>query len=128
MEVVMNAYQLNQEWNDLRWGTPMPIMTMIAAQLTQFRARGVCSVSVADPAKLAEKIPDPASLPGWVKSLITQIVTDVIAERAGQVSDVTQLNAGDAQIVQAFQANLEAKLAAIGLRLKTARIEMLEKV
>ena len=124
----MNAYQSGQEWNDLRWGTVMPVTVMIASKLVEVRARGICSVAVADPARLEEKVPDPDNLPAYVKSLLAQTISDLIGERSGEVSDVAQLTAITAQTVQTFQTNLESKLNPIGLKLKNVTIEAIESL
>jgi len=89
----MNAYQPSQEWNNLRWGTVMPITVMIGSKLVQLRAWGSCSVAGTDPARLEEKVPDPDNLVAYVKSLLLQTFTDMLAERSGEVSDVAQLTA-----------------------------------
>jgi membrane protease subunit (stomatin/prohibitin family) len=122
----MNAYQLAQEWNDLRWGTVMPVTVMIGSKLVQVRARGICSVAVTDPVRLEEKVPDPDNLTAYVKSLLAQTITDMIGERSGEVSDVAQLTAITAQTVQTLQTNLESKFNPIGLKLKNVNIEAIE--
>jgi membrane protease subunit (stomatin/prohibitin family) len=124
----MNAYQLAKEWNDLRWGTVMPVTVMIGSKLVQVRARGICSVAVTDPARLEEKVPDPDNLTAYVKSLLAQTITDMIGERSGEVSEVAQLIAITSQTVQAFQTNLESKFNPIGLQLKNVTIEAIESV
>jgi membrane protease subunit (stomatin/prohibitin family) len=124
----MNAYQLAQEWNDLRWGTVMPVTVMIGSKLVQVRARGICSVAVTDPARLEEKVPDPENLTAYVKSLLAQTITDMIGERSGEVSDVAQLTAITAQTIQTFQTNLESKFNPIGLQPKNVTIEAIESV
>jgi membrane protease subunit (stomatin/prohibitin family) len=122
----MNVYQLAQEWNDLHWGTGMPVTVMIASKLVQVRARGSCSVAVADPALLEEKVPDPENLTAYVKSLLAQTFTDSIGERSAEVSDVAQLTAITPQMIQTFQTQLESKFNPIGLKLKNVTVEAIE--
>jgi membrane protease subunit (stomatin/prohibitin family) len=122
----MNAYQFAQEWNDLRWGTGMPVTVMIASKLAEVRARGICSVTVTDPARLEEKVPDPDNLAAYVKSLLAQTITDMLGERSAEVSDVAQLTAITPQMIQMFQTNLESKFNPIGLKLKNVTIEAIE--
>ena len=124
----MNAYQLAQEWNDLRWGTVMPVTVMISSKLVQVRARGSCSVAVTDPARLEEKVPDPDNLTAYVKSLLAQTITDMIGERSGEVSEVAQLTAITPQTIQTFQTELESKFNALGLQLKNVSIEAIESL
>ena len=124
----MNAYQLAQEWNDLRWGTGMPVTVMVASKFMEVRARGVCSVAVTDPARLEEKVPDPENLTATVKSILAQTITDSIGERSAEVSDITQLTAITAQTVQTFQTNLESKFNLIGLKLKNVTIDAIESL
>lgn len=124
----MTAYQLSQAWNDLRWGTVMPVTVMISSKLVQLRAWGSCSLAVTDPARLEEKVPDPDNLTAYVKSLIAQSITDMLGERSGEVSDVTQLTAITAQTIQALQTTLEPKFNVVGLRLKDVTIETIESL
>jgi len=124
----MNAYQLAQEWNDLRWGTVMPVTVMIGSDLVQVRARGSCSLAVTDPSRLEEKVPDPDNLTAYVKSLLAQTITDVIGEHSGEVSDVAQLTAITAQTIQTLQTKLEPKFNAVGLQLKNVSIETIESL
>jgi membrane protease subunit (stomatin/prohibitin family) len=124
----MNAYQSAQEWNDLRWGTVMPVTVMIGSNLVQVRARGNCSFAVTDPARLEEQVPNPDNLTAYVKSLLAQTITDMIGERSGEVSDVAQLTAITAQTIQTLQTKLESKFNAIGLQLKNVSIETIESL
>jgi len=124
----MNAYQLAQEWNDLRWGTVMPVAVMIGSKLVQVRARGSCSLAVTDPARLEEKVPDPGNLAAYVKSLLAQTITDMLGERSGEVSDVAQLTAITPQTIQALRTTLEPKLDLVGLKIKNVTIETIESL
>ena len=124
----MNAYQLAQEWNDLRWGTVMPVAVMIGSKLVQVRARGSCSLAVTDPARLEEKVPDPGNLAAYVKSLLAQTITDMFGERSGEVSDVAQLTAIIPQTIQALRTTLEPKLDLVGLKIKNVTIETIESL
>jgi membrane protease subunit (stomatin/prohibitin family) len=124
----MTAYPLSQEWNDLHWGTVMPVVVMIGSKVVQFRVRGVCSLAVTGPERLEEKVPDPENLAAYVKSLLVQTITDMLGERSSEVSDVAQLTAITPQTVQAFQALLEPKFNAVGLKVKSVTIEAIESV
>ena len=124
----MDAYQLAQEWNDLRWGTVMPVTVMIGSKFVEVRARGICSIAVTDPAQLEEQVPDHDNLTVYVKSLLAQTITDILGERSGEVSDVAQLTAITAQTIQMLQTKLESKFNAIGLRLKNVSIEAIESL
>jgi membrane protease subunit (stomatin/prohibitin family) len=124
----MNAYQLSQEWNDLRWGTVMPVVVMISSKMVQVRARGSCSLAVTDPRRLEEKVPDPDNLAAYVRSLLVQTITDMLGERSGEVSDVAQLTAISAQTIQALQTKLEPQFNAVGLQLKSVTIETIESL
>jgi membrane protease subunit (stomatin/prohibitin family) len=127
-EVNVTAYQLSQEWNDLHWGTVMPVTVMINSKLEQVRARGSCSLAVIDPERLEAKVPDPETLVTYMKSLIAQTITDMLGERSGEVSDITQLTAITAQTIQMLQTNLASKLIEVGLQLKNITIETIESV
>jgi membrane protease subunit (stomatin/prohibitin family) len=124
----MQTYQFAQEWNDIRWGTVMPIAIMIGTKFVQLRARGICSFAVTDPARLKEQIPDPENLTVYVKSLLTQMITEMIGERSAEVSEVAELTTIDKMIIQTLQPRLESKFNAIGLTLKNVSIEAIESL
>ena len=124
----MNAYQSAQEWDNLRWGTIMPVTVMIGSIFVEVRARGICSFAVADPVSLEEQVPDPDNLTTYVKSLLAQSIADLLGERSGEVSDIVQLTAITAQTIQTLQTKLDSKFSAIGLRLKSISIETIESL
>jgi membrane protease subunit (stomatin/prohibitin family) len=124
----MNAYQLAQEWNDLQWGTVMPVTVMIGSELVQMRARGICSVAVSDPLQLEQKIPDPDNLVAFVKSLLAQVITDMLGKLSSDASNVGQLITITAETIQVLRVQLEPKFTAIGLRLKDVSIQVIEKL
>jgi len=124
----MTAYQVSQEWNDLRWGTVMPVAVMISSKLVQLRARGSCSLAVTDPSRLEEKVPDPDNLAAYVKSLLVLTITDMLGERSGEVSDIAQLTAITAQTIQTLRTKLEPKFNLVGLQLKNVTIETIESL
>jgi membrane protease subunit (stomatin/prohibitin family) len=127
-EADMNAYQLAQEWNDLRWGTVMPVAVMIGSTFVQVRARGSFSLAVTDPRRLEEQVPDPDNLPATVKSLLAQTITDMLGERSAEVSNIAQLVTVTPQTIQALRTILEPKFNALGLQLKNVTIEAIENL
>lgn len=124
----MNPYQPTQEYNDLRWGTMMPVTVMVGSAIVQVRARGNYSVKVADSTLLAQAVPDPEELMGYLRSLVISVVTDMIGLRSTQVSDVAQLTAISAETVQSFQASLKARFEGVGLQLTKVSIDAIESV
>jgi membrane protease subunit (stomatin/prohibitin family) len=124
----MIPYQSAQEYNDLRWGTGMPVTVMVGSNIVEVRARGSFSAAVIEPARLAEEVPDPEDLPGCMRSLVVMTITDIIGQRSQEVSEVAQLTAITPQTIQAFQTMLESKFNAVGLKLKNATIEAVESL
>jgi membrane protease subunit (stomatin/prohibitin family) len=127
-ETDMNVYQLAQVWNDLRWGTVMPVAVMIGSNLVQVRARGSCSVAVTDPSRLEAQVPDPDNLTAFVRSLLVLTITDMLGERSAEVSNVAQLTTITPQTIQVFQTKLESKFNAVGLNLKNVSLEAIESL
>jgi membrane protease subunit (stomatin/prohibitin family) len=124
----MAGYQNAQEFKDLRWGTGMPVAVLVGGQVVQARAYGTCAVVVTDPVQLAEHVPDPESLPDYVRSQATLAVTDMLGERSMHVTDLAQFTAINPATYQALRDNLEPRLAAIGLKLKAMRIEAIDRL
>jgi len=124
----MSAYQLAQEWNDLRWGTVMPVALMIGSTFVQVRARGSFSLAVIEPSRLEPQIPDPENLPAYLKSLLAQAIADILGERSAEVSNVAQLTTVTPQMIQALRTILEPKFKTLGLQLKNVTIEAIESL
>jgi membrane protease subunit (stomatin/prohibitin family) len=124
----MTTYQPAQEYNDLRWGTGMPIPLMIGSQLAQVRARGTCSLMVIDIQRLQQQVPDPDDLTAHVRSLLASIMTETIGELSQEVTNVAQLTTVTEHTIRAFQVKLEPKFKELGLQLKAVSIEAIESV
>ena len=124
----MSAYRPGQEYTDLRWGTRMPIAVMIGSRVAQLRARGTCTLTVGDAGRLEKQVPDPENLASHLSSLLASSMTEVIGELSAQISDLAQLTTISAQTTQALQSKLEPKCSALGLQLKTVKIEAIESV
>jgi len=124
----MTTYQSTQEWNNLFWGTAMPVTIVIGSNLAQVRAYGKCSFAVADPARLEERVSDPDQLTPYVKSLLMTSFSDAIGERSGEFSDMSQLTAITSQIIQELRTKVEPRLYEIGLRLNSVSIEKIESI
>jgi membrane protease subunit (stomatin/prohibitin family) len=124
----MSAYQINQEFSDLRWGTMMPVTVMVGSDIVEVRARGTLAVIVVDPGPLAAALPDPDDLPGYLRSQVLPAITDLIGERSTQAANKAQLTAVTPETHQTLQAQLEPRFAALGLRLKSVTVEAIETV
>jgi len=124
----MNTYHEHQEFNDLLWGTPAPIMTMVNSQLVQLRARGSCSLIVNDASLLQEKMPDSNSLTPQVRSALANAVTDVIAQFSRQASSVTQLISMKDEITKALQTKIEPVFNEMGLSIMKLEIQAIESM
>jgi membrane protease subunit (stomatin/prohibitin family) len=124
----MSPYETDQEWNDLFWGTGMPVSIMIGSDFAQVRARGKLSFVVTDPTRLQAQVPDADQVAGLVKSILVSTLTDVIGEQSAEISDIAQLKASAPQIIQALQTKLESKFKEAGLQLKGLSMEAIENL
>ena len=124
----MNTYQPEQQLVDLRWGTLMPIMTMVNSNLVQLRARGKFSAIIADPAKFSIEVPDPNNPQSYLNSIIVTAITDMLIGSSQTASDVGQLTTVTYQTVEALHTVLESKFMAIGLQLKDVSIDAIESL
>jgi membrane protease subunit (stomatin/prohibitin family) len=122
----MTAYQIAQEYSNLRWGTMLPVAVMLGGKVVEVRARGSFSVTVGDPDRLAQEISDPQALAGCLRPYMTNIASLWIGERAGQVASPAELSAITPQLVQGFRSEVEDMLTGMGLRLTDLSIEAIE--
>ncbi len=124
----MTTYQPAQEYNDLRWGTGMPIALLVGSQFVQVRARGTCSLVLQDIHQLQQQVPDPDDLTARVRTLLASHMEETIGELNLQVANVMQLTTITEQTLQTFRAKLEPKFKELGLQLKSISIEAIESV
>jgi membrane protease subunit (stomatin/prohibitin family) len=122
----MSADEIDREWNDMFWGTSMPVSVMIGSDFAQVQARGKLSFVVTDPGRLEAQVTDADQVTGLVKSILVSALTDIIGEQSSQLSDIEQLTASAPQILQALQAKLELKFKEVGLQFKALSIEAIE--
>jgi membrane protease subunit (stomatin/prohibitin family) len=124
----MTNYQPAQEYDNLRWGTGMPIPLMIGSQLAQVRARGTCSLIVMDIQQLQQQVPDLDNLTAHVRSLLASTIEETIGELGREASNIAQMTTVTEHTIQAFQMKLEPKFKELGLQLKAVSIEAIESV
>ena len=117
-----------QEFNDLRWGITMPITLMVGSNLVRLRARGSCSLTVVDVQRLKKPVPDPENWTTILHSLLVNTMTEVLGGLSIDASDVVQLTTVTERTTQAFRDNLETKVNAYGLQIKTLNIEAIESI
>ncbi len=124
----MSVYQVSETFDDINWGTRMPVMAMIASSIVQIRARGVFSVMVNDPAKLAAQVPEADDLPFYLQSLAASAMTDLIGMQGHKLSSVEQLTSIPQFFEQELENILTEKLHAIGMQLNRVHIEAIESL
>lgn len=124
----MSDTGINQELTDVRWGTGMPSVVMIGADMLRVRARGTFSVTVEDIQKLNSKIEDLTTLKGRLTSLLVSKVTDSISELGAEVSDINEILGASEKIVSAVKTQMESLLQEMGLRLMVFSVEAVEKM
>ena len=122
----MNQAQSTQ-FDRIPWGTPMPVLVRSTSGMMQLRFRGVCSVSVANPALFAGKVGDAGSLPGKVRNILTGKLADVLPGM--KPADLQAALDGKYEIAAGvLQTAVEADFAALGLKLNQVVIEGVEKM
>ncbi len=124
----MNAYNVGQEYNNLRWGTMMPIALSVGSQFVQVRARGTCSVMVQDVERFQQQVSNPAEAAVYVQSLMAVALSDMFGERSAAVSDIKELTTINEATVQALRSRFEPKCNEVGLQLKALSIDAIETI
>lgn len=122
----MSTYFAGQEFNDVLWATPTPIMVMINSQPVRVRVRGICSAVVVDAGLLQEKMPDSTALTPQLRSALANGVADTIGQPARTAASVTELAARRDKIVSALQLNVDPIFKALGLKIKRLEIQAVE--
>ena len=124
----MIPYQPAQEYNNLRWGTGMPIALKVGSQFVQVRVRGTYSLLVRDIQQLQQHVSDPDALTAYVRSLLASAMEEMIGELGLHAANIAQLTTITEQTVQTFKESLEPKFKELGLQLLAVSIEAIEIV
>jgi len=117
-----------QEFNDLRWGTPMPVMLRLGSEIVSVRARGSWSVAVSNPQLFKERAGDTDALPGQVRSILASKLYDALGEMSSGKSDVAEIAACAQEIAAAVKPRVEQELNAWGLTVTQISIHAIEKI
>jgi membrane protease subunit (stomatin/prohibitin family) len=117
-----------QEFNDLSWGTPMPIMLRLGSEIVSLRARGIWSIVVSNPQLFKERAGDTDALPGQVRSILASILYDALGEMSGDKSDIAKIAACSSEIATAIKPKVEQELNAWGLTVKQISIDAIERI
>jgi len=126
MENNMNAYSINQEINDLLWGTPMPIIAKLKTKTVMIRMKGSCSLIVRDVDLLQEKLPDTDNLIGQVRTTLIDAAINSVIETSERFSGVEQLVKSAPEFSQLIRMKAMDKLAGYGLKVKELEIHAIE--
>jgi membrane protease subunit (stomatin/prohibitin family) len=124
----MSAYIHLQEFSDLLWGTPAPIMAMINSQMVRLNVKGACSVVIEDVNKIEEKAPDPKKLLTQVRSILANGAIDTIIEFSRKITGVAELGAMSGKISESLQAKVSGPFSELGLRISLLEIQSIEEV
>jgi len=124
----MDTYSDHQEFNDLLWGTPMPVMVMINGQMTNLRVKGACSVIVVDVNSIQEKAPDAKALVSQVRTILAGAVIDIIIEASRAVSSVGELLSTTEKIANDLPIKAAPAMENIGLQINHLEIHAIEEI
>lgn len=124
----MNAFFEGQEFKDMLWATPMPVMAMIGGEMARVRVMGVCAARVTDAASMNEHVSDPNALLPKVRSILGDAVTDAVTAKSRSVSSVEELAGMNEQVTAELKSNAAPEFEKIGLEITELEIQSLEGV
>ncbi len=124
----MSIYFTLQEFKDMLWTTPVPILVRVGQEPVQVRLRGQCSVVVRDADLLQEKMPDAEALTKQVRRVLAGEVIDILIETGRSVSSVAQLAALREQIARELELKAEPVFTLLGLKLTQLEIHAMESL
>jgi len=122
----MSTYSVNQEFKDLLWGTPSPIIARLNSGIAMIKIKGACSLIVGDADLLQEKLPDVREMTSHVRSTLVMAATDAVAEMGQRVSSVEQLASFTPEFTNLMKIKAMDGLAGYGLNLKELQIHGIE--
>jgi len=124
----MSIYYHLQEFNDLLWATPVPIIVMINSQMAKLRLKGNCAVIVIEPNKLQEQAPDSKALLSQVRSTLVSAATDMVINTSRKVSKVSELSTMKIELANSLQSQVVSRFEELGLRINRLEIQSIEEV
>ena len=124
----METYTKGQEFNNIRWGTMMPIAVMVGGVILEVRARGTVSVTVEDPIKIQAQIEDPEDFTSEMRSYFSACINDAIGELSQSAVSTEQFLSISETTKNMFVSAFDHKLAEMGLKVKGLVVEAIEKM
>lgn len=116
-----------QEFNDLPWGTPMPVMLRIGAGVVSVVARGSYSVAVSDEGRFRERVGDVDGLRSQARPILASKLADALGSIAASKASMAELAASSAEIAAAVKSQAEQGFNALGLTVTQVKIEAIEE-
>lgn len=124
----MGIYQVNQDFNNIRWGTAMPVPLMVGSEIIQIRARGTFSAVVVDPQIFEKNVPEADNANRWAANQVLTAFIDIIGESASAAADAAQLLAKTGEIGDKLKDKIETNLLTAGLKITLVILETIEKI
>ena len=124
----METYTKDQVFENIRWGTMMPIPVMVAGEILEVRARGNVSVIVAEPPQMPAQMENPEDLETELRGYFSACINDAIGELSKSALNIEQFLTITAPTTELFQSRFDQRLAGMGLKVRSLVIEAIEKI
>jgi len=118
----------DQEFNNIRWGTMMPIPVMVGGEILEVRARGNISIIVEEPTKIQTQIDNPEDFEAGMRSYFSACVNEAIGELSQSALNIEQFLSISENTKNLFKSKFDYKLSEIGLKVKSLVIEAIENI
>jgi len=124
----MNQMQteLLREFEQLNWGTMMPITTMLGGEIVSLRARGTCSVTLNNAVIFENQVTDADELRYRVKNLIPLKLADILGEVSSNYANINDLAASKGELALTLKSKMDEDLAPLGLMIKQINMDAIE--
>ena len=126
---------MNPEQNSLltdleshNWGTMMPVMLMIGAEVVSLRARGNCAIKPADLALFEAQVGDVDDFRGRLRSVFVQKINDVLGEASQGKTSLDEMKKDWAALESNLKSRVGEALEPLGLAVQQLKIEAIEAV
>ncbi len=124
----MVTYTKDQEFNNIRWGTMMPIPVVVGGEIHHIRARGNISIIVEEPTKIQTQIENPEDFESGMRSYFAVCVNEAIGELSQSALNIEQFLSTSENTKNLFKSKFDYKLGELGLKVKSLMIEKIEKI
>lgn len=108
------------------WGTTSPMFLMLDGAITEVWVRGVCTLTIIDPAKAEKNLSDIQSLNRIIRLLFTNAASEGLYTLSSTMQDAKALANQNEALARSIMEQVETNINVLGLSIHNIIVETIE--